>query len=253
MPSLFAQTLLTDLTKLHNDPNGRLIIQSEKHWAVLHSLDVPTRALLEISSNTYLPKDNLLSEAQKTQLSDLSFTQRRRKRSLGKLVSIANATHYDQLITEISYVFEDIFKVQTSQLVITFTPNARHALKNKELLQSMKKMSQSKQHSLRIALYKTLLNSSLLLLSTKAKPEHPLQTGQIMQYPVFTCFTDYEAARCFDPRVGHLKEMYAYQIFKSVWDLNVGSLQINPKGDIGGELYRNEVETLIQAVNKQSR
>ena len=169
------------------------------------------------------------------------------------MVPIAGATHWDQLITELSYVFEDIFQTQTDELDVVFTPDARHELKNKSLLQSMKKMSQSKQHSLRIELYKALLNSSLLLLSTEEQPEQPLQTGTIMNYPIFTCFTDYDAARCFDPRVGHLKEMYAHQIFKKVWDLNVGSLQINPKGDIGGELYRNEVETLVQAIHKPSR
>ena len=137
----FAQKLETELSNLHNAPKGRLTIQSANHWAVLHSLDVPTRALLEVTSNTYLPKDSLLTQTQMAQLSDLSYTQRRRKRSLGKLVPIAGATHWDQLITELSYVFEDIFQTQTDELDVVFTPDARHE-PNKSLLQHEEDVSE---------------------------------------------------------------------------------------------------------------
>ena len=253
MPSSFANTLSNELPKLHQDPNGRLLVQIDEYWAILHSLDVPSRALLEISSNTYLSSSKQLDASQSKQLTDLSYTQRRRKRSLGKLVPIASPQHHDQLITELSYIFEDVLQINTDQAQVRFYPKARHALKNKTLLQSMKRMSKSKQHSLRIELYKALLNSTLLLLTSEDNPSQPLQTDSIMNYPVYTCFTDYESARCYDPRVGQLSELFAYQIFNQVWDLNVGSLQINPKGDIGGELYRNEIETLIQAVKKQSQ
>ena len=253
MSSLFATALSNELPKLHQDPNGRLILQSETYWAVLHSLDVPSRGLLELSCNTNLPEDRQLTEAQQQKLTELSFTQRRRKRSLGKLVPISSESHHDALITELAYVFDDVFGVDSNALQISFTPNVRQKLSNKPLLECMKKMSKSKQHHLRIELYKALLNSSLLLLTAESTPDQPLQTGTLMNYPIYTCFTDYESARCYDPRVGQLTEMYAYQIFNLVWSLNVGSLQINPKGDIGGELYRNEIETLIQAVQKTSR
>ena len=252
MSSTFINNLLQQLDNLHKHPEGRLLISNGDYWAVLHSLDIPTRALCEVSTNTYLPKHALLSDEQRKAIENLSYTQRRRKRSLGKLVPISTQTHHEQCAAELNYIFDDIFLAPFEDAQLHFFPNVRSKLNNKDLLKDMKRLSKQRQHSARIALYKTLLNSSLLLLVENENDSQPLQTGTLAGFPVFTCFTDYESARCYDPRVGSLHETFAFQIFQNIWALNIGSLQINPKGDIGGDLYRNEIETLIQAINRRS-
>lgn len=250
MPSIFINTVLENLQLLNQHPNGRIVIICGEYWAVLHSLDVPTRALCEISSNKYLPERCKITSAQIDALKKLSYSQRRRQRSLGKLVAMSTSEQHEQCAAELNYIFEDILLTPCDQAKIHFHPNARNQLQNKELIKTMKEASKNRQQGVRFALYRALLNSRLLLLVEKEGATVPMQTGTIAKFPIFTCFTDYEAARCYDPKVGWLYETYAFEIFTSVRKLNVGTLQINPKGDIGGDLYQNEIDTLLQAVNK---
>ena len=248
----FIEQIIHHLLKLNQHPNGRLLLKCSPFWMVFHSLDTPTRALCEISSNKYLPESSALTETQINRFDKLSFTKRRRERSLGKLVTLMENEQREQIAAETQYIFEDIFNIDSSNVVFEFYPNARRGLQNKDLLRCMKVLSGTKQHSARISLYKSLLNSRLLVLMDPETPGIPLPIEKLIHFDVYACFTDYSSARCFDPRVGELKEDYAYNIFKNLWNLNLGSLKLNPKGDIGGELYRSEIESLIQAIKSKS-
>ena len=103
----------------------------------------------------------------------------------------------------------------------------------------MKKMSQSKQHSLRMGCTKPSKLPSAL--SGEEQPEQPKQTGTIMNYPIFTCFTDYDAARVLIQEWDTSKNVCA-NLQKS--GISMWKPADQSQGDIGGELYRNEVETL---------
>lgn len=252
MANSFIKQIIHHLLKLNQHPNGRLILNCSPFWIVFHSLDTPTRALCEISSNKYLPESAALTEAHLTLFNKLAFTKRRRERSLGKLVNLMEIEQQEQIAVETQYIFEDIFNIDVSKVTFEFYPNARCHLQNKELLRCMKVLSGTRQHSARISLYKSLLNSRLLVMMDPEMPDNPLVIEKLIHFNVFACFTDYSSARCFDPCVGELKEDYAYNIFKNLWKNNLGSLKLNPKGDIGGELYRSEIESLIQAIKPKS-
>ena len=67
---------------------------------------------------------------------------------------------------------------------------------------------------------------------------------------MFGVFTDDEALRHFDPRGTPTQTRYGYQLFPQLIEARAGILKINPDGMVGGELYRNELQTLASAVRR---
>jgi hypothetical protein len=111
----------------------------------------------------------------------------------------------------------------------------------------MRKLSKVRSHEARIALYQELVNARLILAVDNGQPR---QLETIGDWPVFGVFTDDESVRHFDPRGTPTQVRYGYQLFPQLITARAGILKINPDGMVGGELYRNELQTLADAVRR---
>jgi hypothetical protein len=72
----------------------------------------------------------------------------------------------------------------------------------------------------------------------------------LAKLPCFAVFTDDKAIRCWDPRGTFWLKSYGFEIIRTLMPLNPGSLMINPRGDVAGEFYKNELKTLAQATKR---
>ena len=68
-----------------------------------------------------------------------------------------------------------------------------------------------------------------------------------MKFDVYACFTSWDSLRRFQPRGAPYDVVRGRKLFARLMEHHVGSLLIDPKSSVGGELYRNELETLAGA------
>jgi hypothetical protein len=80
----------------------------------------------------------------------------------------------------------------------------------------------------------------------------PQAVGKLQSWDVFAAFSSLDALRLYTPTVDSFKALSGRLLFPALLDLRVGSLLIDPGGRLGGELYRNEIETIARATRLTS-
>jgi hypothetical protein len=235
------------LERLRNRANCRMVASCPRGWFVLHSYSPPVRALLEAATSRYLAEDMGPSEKGETQLRTSGFKPRRGGRSLGKMVGLAQPGLRRELAEEIAFLLEEVYLCQPSELQLSLDAPTGFGLKNPGLLEAMQMLSKQRSHECRIAVYQRLLNATLLLPLQDGEPK---VVGTLGKFNCYGAFTDYRSVRLWDPRGCSLRELYSIDLFPMLQSLGAGSLLINPDGDVGGELYRNEIDTMAKAATR---
>ena len=238
--------ILSSLEILSQTSNGRFLIECSVGWAVLHSYPHPQTALCEVATNSYLPSDKHINSHQENILLAQGYTWRRGQRSLGKMVSIGTPDERQQIYTDLTNLFSAVYADNLDEAVVSLFPENHSGLNNTAFTKLMRDLSRQKTHDLRLQLYREFLNSSFLLAIDEQNK--PRQVDQLGSLPCFAVFTDDKSIRCWDPRGCLWKQCYGFEVIRTIFAFEVGSLLINPKGDISGELYKNELDTLAKAI-----
>lgn len=125
--------------------------------------------------------------------------------------------------------------------------------RNVPLLRCMKKLARLRDNPSRQSVYNGLLQSELLMpLDTDADPtlREPHTVEHLQGFPVYAAFSDWTALRLWEPRGWPYTRISGADLFLLAADRKAGSLMINPKGDIGGELLMNEIAALANVVRR---
>ena len=212
--------------------------------------------LVEASPSSSLPKQLRLSPAKVARLRAAGFASRPGHKALarhavldteGALTGIANTIHN---------LFAEVFDQAdtTDQLDLRLGP--ADTTLNPMLVDTMRTMAKKREHRHRTALYRALLDARLLLLvepqGAAHRPEDnragkPLKVDELMGFDVYAAFSSPAALLRFDLRGRPYKAVYGRTLFKELMEHKVGSLLLDPQSPVGGELYRNELETLAGA------
>ena len=235
-----------NLQQLIKTPDSRVLISSSKGWIVIHSFDISTRILCEIASNHHLHTDLHLDASTIQIFEDKKYITRREGTSRGKLLTLNDTMHSD-FIEELLFIAR-CYESDMMQWNISFTPSCRHNLKNPKISGQMRILSQKRDQSSRIQLYQLLLNAELLFHVHNNKPK---SIGTIGKFDSFALFTEDKFYYHYDPTGIEVVRQYGYEIFQILSDVNAGSVWINPKCLVGGELYQNEIEMLAKAVYRR--
>ena len=238
--------ILYSLETLSQTSNGRFLLEGSSGWAVLHSYPRPQTALCEVASNRYLPEENHLDSNQEKLLLGKGYTWRRGERSLGKIVPISTPEERLQLYSELKALFSTVYAQNIDEAIVSLSPNHHSGLNNTAFTKLMRDLSTKRTHDLRLQLYRDFLNATFLLAIDKQNK--PRQVDQLASLPCFAVFTDDKSIRCWDPRGCLWKQCYGFEVIRTIFPFDAGSLLINPKGDISGELYKNELQTLAGAI-----
>ena len=181
------------------------------------------------------------------QLELWGYPKRKEGKSIGAITYLNNEEDIQRIARDIDRIFLEIFNVEAESLSCVLTPNTRHDLNNRKLHRTMRETASSKEHSRRIALYQELINSQLLAyMSTDGNDFFPY--GTIGPFVTFAAFTDDKYLKYFDPRGFSVKQMYAFELLPKLLEQNAGSLILNPTCDIRGELYKNELQSIVKAL-----
>ena len=242
-------SILQQLNALSQHPHARLVLQGTCGFVVLQSYAFSHQALCEFATNTYLPKERHLSKEQEALLESKQYTQRRNGRIRGRVVPIQTDIQQQRLLEELTTLFAEVYHESLSDVRVHFYPEVLSGLRNSAFLRKMKELGQKRTHALRIELYKAFLNATFLLAVDD--DDHPLVVDELAKLPCFAVFTDDKSIRLFDPRGVLWRQCYGFEAITAVINLNPASLIINPKGDISGEFYKNEIQHLYTAFQRQ--
>ena len=126
------------------------------------------------------------------------------------------------------------------------------APENQRLLKSMKALARTRSERSRKAMYMALLRAELYVpteASMGGRDEDVFaQDDPLHGNPVYVAFTSLEALRQWRPAEGSFTKMDGMTFFPILSESKAASVLLNPKGELGGELYRNEILVLAEAV-----
>ncbi|TNE44629.1 MAG: SseB family protein [Deltaproteobacteria bacterium] len=129
--------------------------------------------------------------------------------------------------------------------------------KNEVLLQSMKQLAGSRNEMNRKSMYMALLHATFIVpLEDSAEQDEPLPFAKdepLHNLPVYVAFTSVKAMQKWRPEQEEFEEIKGTDLFPRLNAERIGSLLINPRNPIGGELYRNEVMVIAEAVPRLLR
>ena len=239
---------LHNLQSLFKKPEHRVIFQAPHHWVSVRSFQPANRMLMEVCSNKNLPREHAISESQMEQLHSLGLGKRRQGYSLGKLYNIEDSDGLVDIANTINSVFTTVFETSPQNIQTTICPSPSIHLYNRILIGQMNKLARSKEHQLRLNLYTTLIDATLIALVDDNGALKKCDT--ISNFDCFGAFTDEKHALQYDPRGQGLKTMPMINIIQLAVQQNAGSLWLNPKGETRGELYKNELDSLWSRVKR---
>ena len=124
---------------------------------------------------------------------------------------------------------------------------------NARLIRAMKMVARVRNDANRKKLYHALVSSELwFAVQGGWNGEGPLTTenvvcaGEIHGRPSAALFTSKDNAQAWREEHEEFVLMNGTDLFGALIQTKIGSVQINPAGPIGGELYRHEVETVAE-------
>ena len=176
-----------------------------------------------------------------------------------------------ELIEIITLIMQRLYLSQSGTMTIKFTLGDLIELNNTKLHSAIQKLINDKDMRLRQKFYWSFVKAEFLLALDQPAPDlNPLLSGADqakilgtqLSYHIFKEITPYRSAGVFsemntmlnyDPRGLDFIKISGRTVAALMVSDKIDSLLINPRGQIGGELYRNELDSIDEAMRRFNR
>ena len=216
------------------------------------------KTTLEAASSAELPPEFKLSTARANEMRKLGFLKNGGRNWLRDLREdehdgLARCINVDPLVEHCADVLQRIYGADGEIHVELIHARDEHP-ENEDLVSSMRQLARTRSGDARRRMYTELVNATLLI---PVNPEAPdeleggdefLVTDTLDGHPVFLAFSDWDSLRRWNPRGWCYVPVHGSEFFELTLERDLGSVQINPNGEVGGELYRHEIEMLVEGV-----
>ncbi|MBL8615627.1 MAG: SseB family protein [Deltaproteobacteria bacterium] len=247
---LSAPGLITALERLQiaGAVGASLLVSRGHAWFMISRAAAPATVEIEAAPSRVLPRALALSPERANRLRAAGFVAggpgQRPLRRAQALEAAGRAPLADELLALLDAVYGE---ASLGEGGLRLRLGAPDPLRGDALIQRMTEAARAADPAVgRSRLYAAMLDAELLLL---VEPDGaPTQVGELSGWPVYAAFTDHDALRRQDARAPLHRRLGGRALFPLLLEHRVGSLLINSAGPVGGELYRNEVQTLAGAV-----
>lgn len=243
---------LSRLTEDGGDDN-RLVVASGPAWLLFAGRAGSAEVACEAAAAAYLPKDRRPGLEQVHLLRRAGFAKSPGSRNLRRTYTLnddpSGGGHHPTLVADDALrVLREVYRCDLTAEPPSFRLRLGSVdqTENPALISAIRKLSKRRDSAARQAMYRQMVRATFLLPTTAEGG--PREMGELMGFPVYGVFTDAAALRAWDPRVTDYERLHGRRLFPMMAKTGLGSLLINPKGSVGGELYRNEVEMLAAAI-----
>lgn len=264
MTTLTADTLVDHLRQLTRTggADNRLVVASRDYYMVFSARPGEPELHAEAVGNFYLPKPAELTPARQAQLGQRMFTPRPGRNNVYRTVRPQTDDELRSFASEVLEIFARAYGVDPgTPAEFDLQLGEPEPTRNPELLRHMKLLSVMRDWTTRKQVYTTLLDATVLLAIEPHGPtglidpdagDEPLEAGRLGTFACWAAFTDIDALRLWQPKGAPFKATAVAELVPRAVDRRIGSLLINPKGNIGGELYINELESLHGALQRRA-
>jgi hypothetical protein len=222
---------------------NRLVIQGRAAWLVVHGRRGHTELRVQAATSHYLPSKLGLDQVHRLRAAGFSMP------SGHKALSWSTEGEAEELEVRLLGLLEDVYGEGETETRLTL--GEADLTRNEAVERAIRKVAETKSEQDRHGLYRALLNATLLLPVDEADAAKSF--GQLASWETYAVFTDAAAVERFEPRGVVVRHVGGRDLFPQLMgaELRAGSLLVNPGGQLGGELYRNELETLAKAVRRR--
>lgn len=264
MPALTADALVSHLQQIQQlepatagAPGGadnRLVVASRDYYMVFHGKRGERALVAEAVSNYYLSTAAALTPGRLGQLTQRGFRERPNRNNLYRTVDPQDPAALRAFAEDMLTVFAKAYGVDPGDAAeFDLQLGEPEPVRNPELIKLMRALSVRRDWDARRALYSALLDATMLVPIDPEVLTHdePIEVDRLGKFPVIAAFTDIESLRMWQPRGAPYRAMAIRDLVPPAVARRVGSLLINPKGVVGGELYINELESLNDALKRR--
>ncbi len=247
-----AEAICADVERLFADggDGNRLVLQAGPAWFVLAAERGGRAVTVEAAPSAALPAPLTLDQVQA--LRAAGFGSRPGRRALARHVAVDLPGAIPGLVDELLRLFREVYALGPEQAPTrALTLGPRERADNPRLIQAMRGLAGKRDLHARHAVYGALLDATLLLAVDAAG--EPVAVGDLEGWDVYGCFSGWDQLSLFDPRGIPYTALRGRELVLRLLERpRAGSLLINPRGDVGGELYRNELHTLQDAIYRRT-
>lgn len=234
---------------------NRLLLEADTGYLIVHGRRGDLEVEVEAAAGRHVPGGGQLADEAHQRLHEEGFRRRSaadnylRRQPLGDAAALAA-----QLVALLAAVYSP-----TPPPRLALHLGDRETAENPALLRAMEHLSRTRDMGARHAVYLALLQGRLLL-ALEQPADAPglgadlkLRAVETLQgATVAAVFTDWRSLRRFEPRGLPYAALSGMEVFPLLAVRRVGSVLINPRGQIGGELYRNEILTISDGARRLS-
>jgi len=257
MPALTADALVQHLEQLTQagGADNRLVVASRDYYMVFHGKRGAPELVGEAVSNFYLPRAAELTPGRLGLLAARGYRERASRNNLYRSLRLEDDASRRRYAEEVLEVFAGAYGVERGEAAeFELQLGEPEPLRNPELVRLMRQLSERRDWDTRRALYSALLDATMLV---PVDPEaggddDALEVDRLGTFPVIAAFTDIASLRLWQPRGAPYRSQAVRDLVPRAVARRVGSLLINPRGMVGGELYINELESLDGALKRRA-
>ena len=212
----------------------------------------------EAVASAALPVEHKLSSERGQLLRQLGFGKRGGRRNWKRRHG-RDSGSLERIARETADILTRVYAVDAPRRIELTEDESQHP-ENPALMAAMREVAKGFDTGTRRAMYSELLNATFLVpLDPELDDGGDDGTGFFVfeesrnGRPALGAFTDWSALRLWRPRGWQYLPMHGSELFEIAQERNAWTMQINPDGDVGGELYAHEVEMLVNAVRSFRR
>jgi hypothetical protein len=256
MTTLTADALASQIHQLrnHGGADNRLVVASRDYYLIVSARPDDPVVHLEAVANPNLTAAAALTPGRLEQLKQRGFRERPHHHNLFRKLSITDDAELTRLVDDLMTIFARAYGVDPGEpAVLDLQLGDAEPLQNPDIIRLMRALSVRRDWDARRALYSALLDATLLIpTDPETTSDEPLEVERLGTFPVIAGFTDIDALRMWNPRGVPYRATPVADLVPRALAMRVGSLLINPRGLVGGELYLNELESLGGALKRRA-
>ncbi|MCA9690648.1 MAG: SseB family protein [Myxococcales bacterium] len=229
--------------------HNQLYVTAGAYYVLITGRKGATAVELEAVDNAYLSRGDQLTEGRAAILRERGYLRSGKRPGVFRTAVASEPLERAALVEEIVDIFARAFGVR-APIALTLTLGDGDSVRNVELVRSMKLAARDRDMSTRTRLYRALAAAEFLVPVEREGDDAPKVVETLAGAPVFACFSDHRSLRRWEPRPCAYVHLEAAELFAATLELQLAALLINPRGDVGGQLYRHEVEMLDAAIRR---
>lgn len=257
MSTLTRDRLVTSLQQLTTSggADNRLVIVAGDYYIVIHGKRGAAELMCEAVSNFYLGGPAEITPARLRSLSDRGYAERSGKNNLFRDVRLTGADPLPRLADDLLALFAQIYGVDEGAAAsFDLQLGDPEPTRNPDLLRAMKALAVRRDMDSRHRVYAAVMNGTFLMPTNPAgrTADEPLEVDRLGDFPVIAAFSEIDSLRLWQPRGWPFALIPGARLVPLAVGRRVGSLLLNPRGNIGGELYINELESIEGALRRRN-